>query len=114
MSEAGGVRRRRSRSEASALVAEYEASGLTREAFCQERGVAVGTLDKYRRRGHQSQPSSGGPMVPVEVVWSGRNANDPVRDSVLVVELRSGHRIEVRRGFDGGTLEHLLRILDRM
>jgi transposase-like protein len=114
MSEAGAVRRRRSGSEAAALVAEYEASGLTREAFCQERGLAVGTLDKYRRRAHKNQSSSGGPMVPVEVVWSGRNGNDAGRDSVLVVEVRSGHRIEVRRGFDGGTLEHLLRILDRM
>lgn len=113
MSEAGVVRRHRSRSEAAALVAEYEASGLTREAFCQERGLAVGTLDKYRRRAHQSQPSGGGPMVPVEVVWSGRNG-DQSRESVLVVEVRSGHRIEVRRGFDGGTLEQLLRILDRM
>lgn len=113
MSEAGEVRRRRSRAEAAALVAEYEASGLTREAFCQERGLAVGTLDKYRRRAHQSSASSGGGMVPVEVVWSGRNG-DPSRESLLVVEVRSGHRIEVRRGFDGGTLEHLLRILDRM
>lgn len=113
MSEAGEVRRRRSRSEAAALVAEYEASGLTREAFCQERNLAVGTLDKYRRRAHKSQAPSGSTVVPVEVVWSGRKG-DQSRESALVVEVRSGHRIEVRRGFDGGTLEHLLRILDRM
>lgn len=113
MSEAGVVRRHRSRSEAAALVAEYEASGLTREAFCQERGLAVGTLDKYRRRAHKGQVPSGSSVVPVEVVWSGRNG-DPSRESVLVIEVRSGHRIEVRRGFDDGTLEHLLRILDRM
>jgi hypothetical protein len=50
MSEAGAVRRRRSRWEAAALVAEYEASGLTREAFCQERNLAVGTRDKDRIR----------------------------------------------------------------
>jgi hypothetical protein len=115
MSEAGEVRRRRTCWEAAALVAEYEASGLTREAFCQERNLAVGTLDKYRRRAHKSQAPSGSSVVPVEVVWSGRNAHgDPSRDRALVVEVRSGHRIEVRRGFDGGTLEHLLRILDRM
>jgi hypothetical protein len=115
MGEAGVVRRRRSRSEVAALVAEFEASGLTREAFCQPRGLAVGTLDKYRRRAHKGQSSSSWPMVPVEVVWSTTSANkDSGRDSVLVVESRSGHRIEVRRGFDGGTLEHLLRVLDRM
>lgn len=117
MSEAGVVRRYRSRAEAAALVAEYEASGLRREAFCRARNVAIGTLDKYRRRVHKSQDSaSGAPIVPVEVVWSaGRNANKAAgADSVLVVEVRSGHRIEVRHGFDGRTLEQLLRILDRM
>ena len=32
------------------LVAEYEASGLRRDAFCQQRGLSVAALDKYRRR----------------------------------------------------------------
>lgn len=114
MSEAGVERRRRSRSEVATLVAEFEASGLTRQAFCKERGLSVGTLDKYRRRAQKVQSSSNGALLPVEVVWSGRSASDPRGDSVLVVEVRSGHRIEVRRGFDGGTLEHLLKILDRM
>ena len=116
MSEVGVVRRRRSQSEVEALVAEFEASGLMREAFCQQRGLAVGTLDKYRRRAHAERRSSGGPMLPVEVVWStAQNPNiDTGRDGVLVVELRSGRRIEVRRGFDAGTLERLLTVLDRV
>jgi hypothetical protein len=117
MSEAGAVRKYRSRSEAAALVAEYEASGLRREAFCRARNVSVGALDYYRRRVHKSEDTtSGGPIVPVEVVWSrGRNATKTAGlDGVLVVEARGGHRIEVRRGFDGRTLEQLLKILDRM
>jgi hypothetical protein len=115
MSEAGKVRRRRSPAEAESLVAEFEASGLLREAFCQQRGLAVGTLDKYRRRVHDRQQSNNGSMLPVEVVWStGQNPNgDAGRDGVLVVELRGGRRIEVRRGFDAGTLERLLTLLDR-
>lgn len=115
MSEAGVVGRRRSHAEAEALVAEFEVSGLQREAFCQQRGLAVGTLDKYRRRVHNRQQSNNGSMLPVEVVWStGQNPNrDAERDGVLVVELRGGHRIEVRRGFDAGTLERLLTVLDR-
>ena len=115
MSEAGVVRRRRSQAEAEALVAEFEASGLLREAFCQQRGLAVWTLDKYRRRAHKGQQSSGGPMLPVEVVWStGQNPNrDAGREGVLVVELRGGRRIEVHCGFDAGTLERLLTVLDR-
>ena len=114
MSEAGVVRRRRSRAEAEALVAEFESSGLKREAFCQQRGMAVGTLDKYRRRAHAGRRSSGGPMVPVEVVWSTAqtSSSDTGRDGVLVVDLRSGRRIEVRRGFDAETLERLLAVLD--
>ena len=115
MSEAGEVRRRRSRAEAEALVAEFEASGLMREGFCRQRGLAVGTLDKYRRRVHKGQQSHNGSMLPVEVVWSaGQNPNrDAGRDGALVVELRGGRRIEVRRGFDAGTLERLLSVLDR-
>ena len=114
MSEAGVVRRRRSRAEVEALVAEFEASGLLRAAFCQQRGLAVGTLDKYRRC-VQSRPQSGaGSLLAVEVVSSpSRDASsDAGRDGVLVVELRSGRRIEVRRGFDAGTLERLLAVLD--
>ena len=116
MSEAGVVRRRRSQAEAEALVAEFEASGLMREAFCHQRGLAIGTLDKYRRRVHKGQELSNGSMLPVEVVWStGQNANkDAGRDGVLVVELRGGRRIEVGRGFDAGTLERLLNVLDRV
>ena len=41
------------------------------------------------------------------------DANSAGRDGVLVVESRSGRRIEVRRGFDAVTLERLLAILDR-
>jgi hypothetical protein len=116
MSEVGVVRRRRSLAEAEALVAEFEASGLMREAFCQQRGLAVGTLDKYRWRVHAGRRLRGGPVLPVEVVWSPAQTptSDTGRDGVLVVELRSGRRIEVRRGFDAATLERLLTILDRV
>ena len=115
MSEVGVVRRRRSRAEAEALVAEFEASGLMREAFCRQRGLAVGTLDNYRQRVHGGPRSAAGPMVAVEVVRSpAREAsNDVDGHSAFVVELRSGHRIEVHRGFDAGTLERLLTVLDR-
>lgn len=54
-------------------------------------------------------------MLPVEVVCSTVHnpGSDRGRDGVLVVELRSGRRIEVRCGFDAGTLERLLTVLDR-
>ena len=62
MSEVGVVRRRRSQGEAAALVAEFEASGLVRQEFCRQRGLAVATLDKYRRRVHGGRRSGG--VVP--------------------------------------------------
>jgi hypothetical protein len=115
MSEVGVMQRRRSRAEAEALVAEFESSGLMREVFCQQRGLAVGTLDKYRRRVHSGPRLGAGPLLPVEVVSSTAQdaKNDAGREGVLVVESRSGRRIEVRRGFDAGTLERLLTVLDR-
>jgi hypothetical protein len=116
MSEVGVVHRRRSLVEVQALVAEFEASGLMRAAFCQQRGLAVGTLDKYRQRVQGGRHSGGRPFVPVEVVSSiAQDVNGVAgRDGALVVELRSGRRIEVCRGFDAGTLERLLTVLDRV
>ena len=115
MSEVGVVRKRRSRVEVEALVSEFASSGLKREAFCRHRGLAVATLDKYRRRVLRKPRSGGGNLLPVELVSStGHDANGCAgRESVLIVELRSGRRIEVRRGFDAETLERLLAVLDR-
>ena len=61
-------RRRMSREEAKQLVGEYEASGLTRQAFCAGRGLSVAALDKYRRRHGQETASSEGRLVSVEVI----------------------------------------------
>jgi hypothetical protein len=115
MSEVGVVRRRRSRVEAEALVAEFESSGLMRQEFCRQRGLAIGTLDKYRRRVHGGARSMAGPMIAVEVVPSPARelSSDADGDSPFVIESRSRRRIEVRRGFDAGTLERLLTVLDR-
>jgi hypothetical protein len=100
--------------EVEKLVAEYEASGLTRDVFCQQRGLSVVTLDKYRRRVQKWARSGAGPMLPVEVVVS-TGSNCAARGyGVLVVESRSGRRIEVGRGFDAETLERLLTILDKV
>jgi hypothetical protein len=98
------------------LVAEYEASGLTRDVFCQQRDLSVTALDKYRRRVQKWARSGAGPMLPVEVVLSrAQGSNRAARgDGVVVVESRSGRRIEVGRGFDSETLERLLTILDKV
>jgi hypothetical protein len=116
MSEAISVRRRRSRVEVEKLVAEYEASGLTRDVFCQQRGLSVAALDKYRRRVQKWARSGVGPMLPVEVVLSTAQGSKCAARGygVLVVESRCGRRIEVGCGFDAETLERLLTILDKV
>ena len=113
MSEVRVVQRRRSRIEVEKLVAEFEASGLRRDVFCQQRGLSVTVLDKCRRRVHQVPRQSAAPMVPVEVISIAPEQASGDAGGVLVVELRSGRRIEVHRGFDTATLERLLTVVDR-
>jgi len=51
-----------------ALVAEYEASGVTRKTFCAGRGLSEATLDLYRKRAaNAAQP---GRLLTVEVTPS--------------------------------------------
>ena len=50
-------------------------------------------------------------MLAVEIgIASGSSAST---SSGLVLGLTSGRRIEVNRGFDAATLEHLLTVLDK-
>jgi len=103
-------RRRFSREEAKRLVGEYEASGLTRQAFCAGRGLSVAALDKYRRQYRSiAVPAGAGRLVAVEVT-SGAGSN---RSGALWVELANGRRIGVGSGFDAATLERLLTVLEQ-
>jgi hypothetical protein len=101
--------RRRSRAEAEQVVAEYEASGLSRQEFCLQHGLALATLDRYRKRRVQSQEASGSSRW-VAVELSGGSGPG----SALAVVLLSGRRIEVSRGFDAHTLEQLVRLLEHV
>src|SRR6266852_3125507 len=93
-------RRHRSRAEADQVVAEYEASGLSREAFCKQKDVRLKTLDRYvaRYRRQKADGSEAQRWVAVEVDGSSRCGGE------LSVVLARGRRIEVKRGFDAGTL----------
>lgn len=116
MSEAVSVRKRRSRVEVEKLIAEYEASGLTRDGFCQQHGLSIAAFYKYRQRVQNWARAGAGPMLPVEVFLSTSQGSSCAArgDGGLVVELRSGRRIEVGRKFDAETLERLLTILDKV
>ena len=113
------VRRRRSVSEAMSLVAEYEASGMSRREFCSACGLAVATLDLYRKRARQlaERPVSAGSrrLVSVEIDGdSGAVREASAGSAVLTVVLRSGRRIEVGGAFDAGLLSKLLAVLEQV
>ena len=102
--------RRRSRTEADRLVSEFERSGLRRKEFCAARGLAVHTLDAWRRRVAQSHAEE--KIVPVEIVEDrGRPANGAWKGQFRIV-LAAGLRIEVEPGFDAAELRHLIAALN--
>ena len=110
-----GVRRRRSASEAMSLVAEYEASGTSRRSFCASRGLAVATLDLYRKRAREGAAPSGGAvrrrLVAVEIECG---SEATARSPALTVVLRSGRRIEIGGAFDSRLLLELLAVLEQV
>jgi hypothetical protein len=109
--QVSAVRRRRSRYEVEQLVADYESSGLSRSEFCRERGLALSTLGRYKRRREQHEPARSNPLLAVELS-SRPEASVAAAGSALAVVLRRGRRIEVGRGFDAGALEQLVRVLE--
>jgi transposase-like protein len=98
------VRRRRSRTEVEQLVAEYEASGLSRIEFCTKHGLSLSTFSRHRKRRARQVPSPANPLLAVELSAPSRAAVSAA-SSALAVALRGGRRIEVSGGFDVGALE---------
>ena len=106
------IRRRRTRAEVQHILAEFLGSGMNQDEFCRSRGVCRSTLCRYlRKKRSQEKPALATQLVPVELVdvrgaaysrWAG-----------LAVVVGSGRKIEVAEGFDAGTLERLLNVLER-
>jgi hypothetical protein len=89
------------------LVVEYEASGLSRQEFCDRNQVPLKTLARYITRRRQPREASSQPeWLAVEVA----QPIAPTRE--LAVALRNGRRIEVGPGFDTPTLQQLVRALE--
>jgi len=107
-----GVRRRRTAGEAMSLVAEYEASGMSRRAFCSAHGLAVATLDLYRKRAREGAARAGGAAAQRLVAVEIECGSELPAASVLTVVLSNGRRIEVGGAFDAGLLSELLVVLE--
>ncbi len=102
---------RLSKAEAAKVVADYEASGLSREAFCARRGMGITTLVRYFRWRKEAQGAGKTKFVAVQVTRKQRPAI--AGDSKLTVALANGRRIEVGSRFDSPVLEELVRLLER-
>jgi hypothetical protein len=122
MTEEQGIkegRKRRSAEEVRELLKEFESSGMAAGRFCQEKGLSRGTLYRYlrlsdsRERGRRTRKavSEDGRIVAVEVTAE-RQSKGQEKGSLGLV-LAMGYKIEVEEGFDEGTLERLLAVLER-
>jgi hypothetical protein len=91
------------------MAAEYEASGLSREEYCRQRDVAMKTLARYivRYRKQKSAGSEPQRWVAVELAGPRECGGE------LSVLLSGGRRIEVKPGFDAGTLRQLVAVLEQ-
>ena len=97
--------------EVKQIVSEFEASGMNRSQFSQREGLKLATLNRYLKRGRDESTGDTGPngLVAVEL----ESAQHAI-GSALSVVLADGRRIEVRAGFDGPTLQRLVRQLETM
>jgi hypothetical protein len=91
------------------LAAEFEASGLSREEFCRQREIAMKTLARYVVRFQKQNAAGSQPQrwVAVEVAGARDGGGE------LSVLLSGGRRIEVKPGFDAGTLRQLVAVLEQ-
>jgi transposase-like protein len=107
------VRRRRTRAEVEKLVAEYEASGLRRQEFCERHGLSLSTLSRHRKRQQlRRETRTPGRLIPVEIS-EGKQTEGQHLSGALLVWLSSGRRIEVRGGFDPKVMQQLVRVLEQ-
>lgn len=105
---------RRSKEEASRLVAEWKASGLSARVFATQEGVPVSTLYQWARRSRTErvieEPSRG-----VGHDFLAFEVSDPAATAERAcfrIFLQHEREIHVPRGFDADELARLLTILE--
>lgn len=91
------------------MLARYERSGLSQQAFCRRHGVALSTLQYWRRRARQADEASAPTFVEVP-----QRPGTPARVrsvEAVFIEVSGGVRLEVGVGTDSQWLSGLLRAL---
>jgi len=94
------------------LLDRYERSGLSQKAFCQRHGVALSTLQYWRRRARDTDQEPTPSFVEIPQV-SGM-ARVLSSEAAVIIELPGGVRFEVPTGTDAQWLSGLLRAMERM
>jgi hypothetical protein len=90
------------RAEMKRVVEEFRTSGLTRRAFCSQRGIALTTFDYWR-----GQLRSTPRLVKVEV------ARPEAAAQSFTLRLANGRSIESSWRFDEEELARLIQIAER-
>jgi hypothetical protein len=111
-SEQSLVRRRRKPAEVQQLVAEFLSSGIGQDEFCRSHEISRSTLCRHLRR-HRNQETQGPATQLIPVQLLDVHQTRMTRCAGLAVLLGNGRKIEVKEGFEAGTLERLLRVLER-
>jgi transposase len=88
-------------------IGEWQASGLSVRAFCQRRGLTVGSFYAWRRV-LQRRDAERATFVPVQVLAD----TVSTQTSTLEVVLNDGRTVRVAPGFDAATLRQLLAVLE--
>lgn len=91
------------------MAAEYEGSGLSQGDFCTQKDVPLKTLGRYLTRYRKQKAGGNEAQGWVAVEVSGHSGSG----GELAVLVSTGRRIEVKRGFDAGTLRQLVAVLEQ-
>ncbi len=94
-------------------VERYLRGGLSRREYCQRYQLTLSTFDYWRRRLRSEGASAASPSSrAVEVIRVDLEAASAICSEPLEVVVGNGRLVRVPMGFDAGTLERLLVVLE--
>lgn len=94
-------------------VERYLRGGLSRREYCQRHQLALSKFDYWRRRlRSEGAPASSSSSRAVEVIRVDLEVASAMGSAPLEVVVGNGRLIRVPAGFDAGTLERLLVVLE--
>ena len=108
----GRRNQRRSVTERRRLLARYERSGLSQKAFCLRHGVALSTLQYWRRRARDTDQEPTPTFVEISQVTGTAGVRSV--EAAVFIELPGGVRLEVPAGTDAQWLSGLVRSMGRV